>query len=156
KAAKNQYGGPFFLSVGDGWTLRDLDNGQIDPGVTYHGKIFRLGDRALWSVDLPANATISVQVAPDQSKLYPRVEVISPDGKILGSNHDSSPAHNAQIPSVTAPVQGRYQIQITSLANLSIGGYTLLLKVLQVAPTATFVAALDSTQNVQLKQGEQF
>src|SRR5262249_30370383 len=103
KAAKGQFGGPFVLTVGDGWTLRDLVNGVLAPSATQSGKIIRMGDRGVWWLDLPANATISVQVAPAQSKLDPVLEIVSPDGKMLGKAHDASPAHTTLLANLTTP-----------------------------------------------------
>lgn len=156
RAAKGQYGGPFILTVGAGWTLRDLNSGSLTSGVSSRGKIVRIGDRGSWSIDLPANATISVQAAPDQSKLDPLLEVVAPDGKLIGSAHDSGAAHTPQLSNVVTPTQGRYRIRVSGFLNNTVGGYSLLANVLQIVPTATFVTSLEFTQTIQIKQGERY
>ncbi len=149
----NQTLGDYTLTVGDGMTLRDLDGGKLLPDASFPGNLLRTGDREIWSIDLPANATISVEVAPYRSSLTPMADVVGPDNKILLAAQGTS--HGLQSDNATTIVQGKYQVRI-SAPDASIGDYVVKLHLLNVQPTPTFSLSLDETLSVNVQQGERY
>jgi hypothetical protein len=145
--------GGYTLTVGDGLTLRDLDGGPLVPDGVFPGILSRTGDREIWSIDLPANATISVEVLPDQSNLTPMFDVIGPDNTILGAIRGN--ARGARANGLLTSLPGKYQVRVNS-ADANFGDYIIKLRVLSIQPTPTFSISIDETVPIQVQQGERF
>jgi hypothetical protein len=148
--------GAYTLTAGDGLTLRNLDGGPVVAGTPSPGKLLRRGDRETWSLDLPANATIAVEVAPGQGKLDTLVEVVGPDGKVLATAQANPATHVAKIAAATTTLQGRHLIRVSAARMGNIGAYTLLARVVKIAPTATFSGIFDQTFVEDLDEGQRF
>jgi hypothetical protein len=148
--------GAYTLTIGDGPALRDLDGGLVVPDVPSSGTLLRSGDRETWSLVLPANATIAVDVSSSQGKLDTLVEVVGPDGKVLATGQASPATHVAKIVSATTTVQGRHLIRVRAARMGSTGAYTLLARVVKIVPTATFAVIFDQTFEEDLDEGERF
>lgn len=156
RGSRGESVGAYTLTIGDGLTLRDLDGGPVVPDTPSPGSLLRSGDRETWSLDLPANATISVDVTPGQGKLDTLVEVVGPDGKVLATGQASPVTHVAKIISATTTLQGRHLIRVSAARMGNIGAYTLLAHVVKIVPTATFSVTFDQTFAEDLDEGERF
>ncbi len=146
--------GAYTLTVSDGLTLRDLGGNAITPDVAVQGALLRTGDREIWTIDLPANATIALETS--QSKFDPLVEVVGPDGKVLATAQGGGVLHTARIPALTTILRGRHLIRVSAARLGSVGGYALLMRVVKVMPTATFSLALDETIDAEVDEGQRY
>ncbi len=155
KSAKGAPAGAYTLAVGDGLALRDIDAGSLTSDVAAAGNLLRSGDRELWTLDLPANATFTVETIPEVARLDAVTEVMGPDGKALATVQSDAPGRSTRIAAV-ATVAGRYQVRVSANRNASAGSYTIMARLLKVVPTATFNLALDETLAYQLEEGERY
>ncbi|MCC7450557.1 MAG: hypothetical protein IT324_24290 [Anaerolineae bacterium] len=155
KAAKGAPAGAYTLAVGDGLALRDIDAGPLTADVAAAGSLPRSGDREIWALDLPANATFAVDIIPEVTRLDAAAEVIGPDGKALAAAQADAPGRPLRI-SATATTAGRYQVRVSANRNASTGSYTIMARVLKVVPTATVSLALDETLAYQLEADERY
>lgn len=155
-ADKGQSSGAYNLTVGDGFTLRDLNRGSPATDSISQGLIPRIGDREVWTLDLPANATFSVETASEQSKLDTLVEILAPDGKVLATAQANPTAHTARIPSLVTAQPGRYVIRVSAAKPGSVGSYLLTARVLKVVPTVTVNPVLDQTINAEVDEGQNY
>jgi Bacterial pre-peptidase C-terminal domain len=146
--------GGYILTIGSGVTLRDLGGDALTPDMLVRGNLPRTGDREIWTIDLPANATISLETA--QSRFDPLVEVVSPDGKVLATAQGGGASHLARIPALTTLLAGRHQIRVRAARLGSVGGYSLVLHVVKVLPTATFSLALDISVDAEVDEGQRY
>lgn len=153
---KNQSAGGYTVIAGEGYVLRDLDGGTIQPGIAYQGAIAQSGDRDVRGIDLPLNAIISVEAQPmQQSKLAMTLDIIQPDGKqLLTTSTDAT--DGISLPSITVPLAGRYLVRISAVQNQSRGAYLAAITIRSVIPTATFDLNLDKTIDIQLAQGGRY
>jgi hypothetical protein len=92
RAYQGQSRGRYTLTVGEGATLRHVGGRHITGDVAVLGNLPRAADREVWSIDLPANATLRVETF--QSRFDPLIEVVGPDGKIA-NRQGSAPTHAA-------------------------------------------------------------
>lgn len=155
-ADKGKSSGAYNLTVGNGYTLRDLSRGSPATESISQGLIPRTGDREIWTLDLPANATFSLETASEQSKLDTLVEVLAPDGKVLATAQANSTTHAVRIPSLVTAQPGRYLIRVSAARPGSVGSYILTARVLKVVPTPTVNAALDQTINAEVDEGQNY
>src|SRR5258708_7597255 len=70
--------GAYTLTVGDGSALRDLAGGQAQPDTTYQGALLRAGDRQSWTMDLPPNATLTLDAPPTRHNPQPPTALLQP------------------------------------------------------------------------------
>jgi hypothetical protein len=141
----NQSSGPYTLSIGDGLSLRDVSGGALTPNLPAQGSIQRTGDRQVWTMELLANTTFIVEARPLQTTLQPILDIVAPDGKVIGSAIVDQRSHLTQTQPLVAPVQGTYKIRVSTAAGMSGGAYNISVRILQVLPTPTFSFALDKT-----------
>jgi hypothetical protein len=153
-AAPDTPTGAYTLTAGSDWTLREVGGGEGHPDTTYPGALFRGGDRETWVYNLPANATISADVSPEQGDFNPVLEIVGPDGAQLAATRGGS-GGAAQVSSLFTPKAGAYLVRITAFRNESVGSYRLTLRLISVEPTATF-APVDATLGVSVQQGESY
>ena len=153
---QNQSSGPYILTVGDGYTLRDLDGGTITPEASYQGNLERSGDRQNWTINLPANATLSIDATPVGNNLQPQVEILGPDGKRIGASTLDPASHAARVAPVVTQQEGRYSIRVNGLPGKDTGSYTLVAHVPKIVPTATFSVAVDQTIEADVAQDERY
>lgn len=152
-ADHNKSSGPYTLTVGDGFILRDLDRGALTPNVVAAGNLERIADRDGWSLDLPANATFGVDLAATQPGFDPTFDVVGPDGKVLGTAQPDPKTHTAKLAGLLSPVQGRYRVRVEALG---IGNYSIIARLVRVLPTATFSVTLDQTIDAQVAHDERY
>lgn len=155
KAAKGAPAGAYTLAIGDGLALRDIDAGPLTADVAAAGNLLRSGDREIWSLDLPTNATFSVETTPEVARLDAVTEVIGPDGKVLAAAQSDGAGRPLRVTAVTTAA-GRYQVRVSANRNASTGSYTIMARVLKVVPTATVSLALDETLAYQLEADERY
>jgi hypothetical protein len=153
---QSQSSGPYILTVGDGLTLRDLDGGALTPEASYQGNLERSGDRQNWTMDLPANATLSVEGTPSGNNLLLQVEVVGPDGKRIGYSILDPATHIARIVPLVTTQAGHYKIRVNGLAGKDVGSYSLVAHVPRIEPTATFSVAVDQTIQAEVAQDERY
>ncbi len=149
----NKSSGPYTLTVGDGFTLRDMDRGDLTPNVAATGSLERIADRDVWSLDLPGNATFSVDLAATQPGLDPTFDVVGPDGKVIGAAQPDLKTHTAQLAGLLTPQRGRFLIRVD---GIGVGNYALTARLVRVLPTATFSVALDQSIDVQVQHDERY
>jgi hypothetical protein len=154
RAYQGQSRGGYTLTVGEGATLRDIGGRHLTGDAAVQGNLPRAADRQIWSIDLPANATVSVETF--QSRFDPLIEVVGPDGKMLATAQGSAPTHAARLPAVTTVMQGRHLIRISAARLGSFGSYTLLVRILRIMPTATFSLTLDETLDAEVDDGQRY
>ncbi len=149
--------GAYTLSVGEGWTLRDVERGPTATDQINRGRLARTGDRDVWTVELPTNASVSIEVNPvgASSRLDSVLEVVGPEGKLLATARTGA-ARPARINALTTPAQGRYQVRVSAFRAESLGEYIMLVRVLRILPTATFDLKLNVSQPVEVGQGQRY
>lgn len=128
--------GQFEISTTASWTVRDQPRDILTPNQAVRGKLRRHGDRDLWIVNVPSEATLYVDVVPNRSGLIPALDIATTDGRII-ARAESTPLTRRVIltPKLTAP--GPYAIGVSSTANETIGGYGLIVRFLPSALTPT-------------------
>jgi hypothetical protein len=146
--------GAYTLTVREGLTLRDIGGGPIMPDVSVQGGLLRSGDREIWSIELPANATIAVDTA--QSQFDPLVEIVGPDGKLLASAQPNNATHVTRIAGVTTMLQGRHEIRVSAARPGSTGPYAVTAHILMILPTATFSLVLDESIDAEVDEGQRY
>ncbi|MEP7287116.1 MAG: PPC domain-containing protein [Chloroflexota bacterium] len=156
QADQNRSSGLYTLTVGEGLILRDVDAGAVTPDLPTQGKLERTGDRQNWTLNIPANATFTVEVAPLQSGVAPLVDVLTLDGKVLGTAQFAPATRTIKTGALLSPIQGAYHVRVAAAAGSSGGGYSLLVRVLKIIPTAVFSVALDQTMQAEVQQDERY
>ncbi|HVO41823.1 MAG TPA: hypothetical protein VMT34_04335, partial [Aggregatilineales bacterium] len=120
--------GNYDLTIGANWTLREIGGGELTPNIIHNGNILRVGDRETWTITLQTNSVITVEAVPNNSQEDPVIEIIDPNGFRIATGHDFSLANHARVENLRVPSQGVYKIRITSYANHTIGGYTVVVR----------------------------
>ncbi len=144
--------GSYTIGAGEGWTLREVGGGIETVGSAYSGALLRSGDRVTWRVELPENATVGVNLTPQDSRLNAVLELVDPDGNQLVALRGGEGGVVIPAP-VTTTKAGTYLLRVTSFRNESLGAFTLSTALIRLVPTATF-APIDHSAFVTLRQGE--
>lgn len=153
---QSQSSGPYILTVGDGLTLRDIEGGALTPEASYQGNLERRGDRQTWTLDLPANATLSVEGTPSGNNLLLQLEIVGPGGKRVGYSILDPVSHIARIAPLVTTQQGQYKVRVNGLSGKDVGSYALVAHVPKIEPTATFAVAVDQTIQAEVAQDERY
>lgn len=118
--------GNYLIAVGEGFVLRDVEQGTAihnEPIVT---ELAAYGVRDVWLAEVTAGDSISVSVeAWDDSDFDPMVEVVSPSGITLGFDDDSGANNNAILIGIPTPETGLYRIHVAAYNHTTIGTYRL-------------------------------
>jgi hypothetical protein len=142
RAGRQNAIGGYTLSLGAGAQLRELDGEALRFNRPARGTLLRAGDRQVWTFEARAGMAFTVLAQPaGESRIDPVITIITPGGEKLLEAHDLSPLNSAQTPTITVPVAGTYQIQITDYTNSAIGDYDLILQQV-IAPTAAPAASV--------------
>jgi hypothetical protein len=156
RAFRGESSGAYTLTVGDGVALRDVGGGEAVLGTAMQGNLLRSGDREVWTIDLPANATFSVEAISAQGVFDPVIEVVGPDGKVLGTAQATGTARVARLAALTTTVSGRHHIRVRASRVNATGSYALTVRILKVVPTATFVVDIDETIEAEVDEGQRY
>lgn len=140
QAADSTALGPYTLSVGSGWILRDFDGGLLRLDSPTNGVLARAGDRQRWTVRLAAGTQFTVSAQPTISVLDPVLEVLTPSGGRLAVAHDFSPAHSPTTVALAADSAGLYTILVSAYVNGSAGAYRLTISAQPPTPTPFLTA----------------
>ena len=111
--------------------LRDVGGGEAVLGTAMQGNLLRSGDREVWTIDLPANATFSVEAISAQGVFDPVIEVVGPDGKVLGTAQATGTARVARLTALTTTLSGRHHIRVRASRVNATGSYALTVRILK-------------------------
>jgi hypothetical protein len=129
--------GSYIVSYGVGFSHEDERRGLTIPDQVYTSEIIRRGLGEVWSLDLNQDDVISAAVSPLTVILDPLLELIGPDGSLVAMDDNSGGGRDAFIASARVPVAGRYRLRVSAVKAAADGGYTLVWRIVNRAPTPT-------------------
>ncbi len=133
---QNNTTGGYVIGYGSGWSFQDNRRGLTLPDQVYAGELNQPGQRDSWGIDLNAGDVISAALSPLVTTLDPALQLVAPDGSLVASDDNSGGGRDSLIGSARAPVSGRYSLRVSAIGATT-GSYTLIWRVVNLAPTAT-------------------
>lgn len=128
--------GDFIISYGRGNSREDALRGMAPPDQPLAGNLARRGLRDVWGLALNAGDIIAAAVRPGDFSLSPLLELVGPSGALVAQGV-ASVGRESVIDSALAPVSGLYRLHITSQGAAGSGPYTLVWRIINLAPTPT-------------------
>lgn len=128
--------GDFIISYGRGNSREDALRGMAPPDQPLTGSLARRGLRDVWGLALNAGDVIAAAVQPGDSSLSPTLELVGPSGALVAQGVTVA-GRETVIESALAPVSGLYRLHVAALGAASSGPYTLVWRIINLAPTAT-------------------
>jgi hypothetical protein len=130
--------GDYIVGYGRGSTWREMMRGPVAADQTVEGLITRRGGRDLWAVQLTAGDIIAAaaSIAPG-SQLDPVLELV-PAGEptaLVAIDDNSGGDRNPTLSSVPIETTGLYFLRVRATAADTIGGYSLIWRYVNRAPT---------------------
>lgn len=135
--AESNTTGAYSAAYGTGFSYQEVRRGLTIADQTYSGEVARKGLRDVWALDLNAGDVISAAAGVLDLRLDPVLELVAPDGSLVAMDDNSGGNLDALIASARAPISGRYLLRVTGANVLSSGGYTLIWRYINLAPTAS-------------------
>ncbi|MBZ0285369.1 MAG: hypothetical protein K8L97_31840 [Anaerolineae bacterium] len=136
-AGENNTTGTYIVAYGRGFSSEESRRGMTIADQTYSGEIARQGLRETWSLDLNPGDVISAAAGSLDLNFDPVLELVAPDGSTIAMDDNSGGGLDALIASAHAPIAGRYTLRVTSANALGDGAYSLVWRLINLAPTAT-------------------
>jgi len=125
RSADNQSVGGYYLSLSNGFTVRDVEQGAATLDTPITQRLATYGARDVWTIDLKKGDVITIDAqAVDPNTFNIMVELVSPTGESWFDD-DSGENTNALLTDITAPVSGTYRIHIAGRNNAYTGDYRL-------------------------------
>ncbi len=128
--------GDFIISYGRGNSREDALRGMAPPDQPLTGSLARRGLRDVWGLALNAGDVIAAAVQPGDTSLLPTLELVGPSGALVAQGVFGA-GREVVIESALAPVSGLYRLHVAALGAASSGPYTLVWRIINLAPTAT-------------------
>lgn len=132
--------GQYLVAYGRGSTRFDVLQGEAPFGERNESTVAQRGARDVWTLELRAGDTITAAVNPLPGSLFdPYLELVAaetPD-QIIVSDDNGGGGLSAFIRTVTINETGLYLLRISSPQGASTGGYALIWRYVDAAPTRT-------------------
>lgn len=130
--------GRFIISYGRGSTRENVMKGELVPNQPNTSTIDRRGLRDVWSIYLNAGDIISAAVTPNDNVFDPILEVVrAADGTLLGIDDNGGGNRTALLSDVRIAESGLYHLRVRAAQAASTGGYALVWRYVNLAPSAT-------------------
>lgn len=130
--------GEYKISYGIGPTYESALRGEALPNQINAGEIARRGLRDVWQVYLNRDDVISAAVSPSEdSTLDPLLEITTAKGELIAIDDNSGTNSNALVAQVQIPETGLYHFRVRAAQTATSGGYHLVWRYINLAPTAT-------------------
>jgi len=136
-AGENNTTGTYIVAYGQGFSSEESRRGLTIADQTYSGEITQQGLRETWNLDLNPGDVISAVAGSLDLNFDPVLELVAPDGSIIATDDNGGGRLDALIASATAPIAGRYTLRVTAANALGDGAYSLVWRLINLAPTAT-------------------
>ena len=134
---ENNTVGEYTISYGRGSSRRDIMRPVALPDGANSGEITRRGYRDVWTAFLSADDVITVAVSATDDLLDPVLELVAPDGTVIGEDDNSGSGRNPLLSQMTIRETGLYQIRVRGAGAATLGRYTLVWRYVNRAPTIT-------------------
>lgn len=140
--------GRYWIAVSDGFTLRDVEQGEAVPNEPNLARLASYGARDVWRITLEAGEIIRVEaqaLIPETFNIM--IEVVAPDGMSWFNDNASEETTDAALEEIIASVSGEYRIHIAGRNNAYVGDYSLIWESLSdtFTPTPTDTALPSDT-----------
>ncbi|MBL8146802.1 MAG: hypothetical protein JNL34_10495, partial [Anaerolineae bacterium] len=112
----------------------DVTRGLTAPDQVYAGEIPRRGLRESWPLDLHEGDVISAAISPLNLNFQPVLELAAANGALVAMG-EAAGGREVQIAAVRAPQTGRYMLRVSAVDAIGAGGYTLVWRSINLAPT---------------------
>lgn len=135
--AEGETFGRYMMGYGIGRTWTELRRGEALPDHPNESRVRRSSVREVWFAYLVAGDLITASVTPLEGTLEPVLELIAPDGALLGIDRESGGRRTPQITGIRIAQTGMYSFRIWTTQTNATGDYALVWRYVDVAPTPT-------------------
>jgi hypothetical protein len=131
--------GAYSIGYGVGSSYREILRGEVLADQPAEGSAMQRGVRDAWFAVLRQGDVITagVQVAAGSGGFEPVLELVSDTGELLGIDSISGGAGRPLLTGITIPRDGLYYFRVRAAQVDRMGGYRLIWRYVDVAPTAT-------------------
>lgn len=131
--------GDYRVSFGRGSTREEIRQAETVPDRVYSGTIARRAVRDAWFLRLQAGDIVTATLTlPDGTVDFnPVLEFVAPDGTVAFTAPVGVGETAAAIPSVRANTSGLHQLRVRGGTPIQTGGYSLIWRFIEAAPTPT-------------------
>lgn len=135
--AEGETFGEYLISYGAGSTYQDRMLGEALFDQQKEGVFDRQGTRHVWYAHLRQGDVITAAVQVTTGALDPILELVSETGELLGLDNRSGGVGKPLLNGVTIPRTGLYYLRVRASQFDRLGGYSLIWRYVDVAPTVT-------------------
>lgn len=134
--------GRFLLQYGEGTTVLDAYQDQIESGSRVDATIEQLGVRHVWKIDLDPGDVISVSAYPIDVRFDPVLELVKSDGTVLVQDDNSGGDTAAALEVIQILEPATYILRVADASGEVTGSYNLEWHYVNIAATATPIPIL--------------
>lgn len=135
--AEGESFGAYIAGYGQGSTWQDIMRGEAPFDRENASAIRAQGVRDIWYAVLLAGDLITASVVPLAGDLAPVLEIVAPDGTLIGIDREGGGPRAPRINGLRIPANGAYQFRVWAAQPQTRGDYALIWQYLDVAPTPT-------------------
>jgi hypothetical protein len=147
---ENSSAGQFTVAYGRGLSVRDVFIGTALSGIAQEQQINEVGSRHVWQLFLNPRDIITVAVRPDELSAFdPVIELVTAEGELIYRDDNSGGNRTAVLNLAEIYEPATYLLRVYDATGNNVGGYTLLWRYVNLAPTQTAIPALTTLMDVE-------
>jgi len=144
-SGEDESAGAFVIGYGSGNTWQNNIQGPIGADAVSEGNIALRGTRDVWYIAMGAGDILSAAVSTSQgSVIDPILELVPVDNPdtIIAIDDNSGGGLNALLNRISITETSIYMLRVSASRGETVGGYTLIWRYVNRAPTATPIPAV--------------